>query len=253
MPSYHFTDNLYIPDRESPLHYDSCARISMVLWGDLMERTGGQKVEAGAFSMVVKPRDVKHANIYGRRGARICSVLFDSDQLPDFLPKGDTYQWYHRGTQAPILRFIRQLQAPEPDVPELLVELLGSLPEPSEMPPRALPDWLVLIRETIDDCYTDNIRVRDLADNAGVHPVHLARVFRQFYGCSIKEYVQHRRLQEALNLLGSSTDPLAQIAYAQGFSDQAHFCRQLKKQLHCTPGQVRALIKDVSFVQYVTN
>lgn len=242
-------DNQYAPNRESPLHYDSSARISMVLWGDLKERTGRQAVEARAFSLVVKPRDVKHANQYGRRGARIFSVLFDSDQLPDFLPKGDTYQWYHRGAQLPILRFVRQMQAPAPDVPELLIELLGSLPETAEQRGEALPDWLEQIKTEIDDCFFENLRVRDLAIKADVHPVHLARVFRQHYGCSVKEYVQYRRLQQALDLLGSSNDPLSQIAYAQGFSDQAHFSRQLKKQLQCTPGQVRALLNNVSFVQ----
>jgi AraC-like DNA-binding protein len=253
MTPYHYSDNQYVANKQSLLHYDSCARISMVLWGDLLERTGGTEVEARAFSLVVKPRDVKHANQYGRRGARIFSVLFDSDQLPDFLPKGNTYQWYQWGTQAPILRFMRQMQAPAPDVPELLIELLGSLPESSEQVCRTVPDWLVQIKTEIDDCFTENLRVRELANKAGVHPVHLARVFRQHYGCSVKEYVQYRRLQQALDLLGSSTDPLSQIAYGQGFSDQAHFCRQLKKQLQCTPGQVRALIKDVSFVQDFNN
>ncbi len=224
-----------------------------MLWGDLLERTGGTEVEAGAFSLVVKPQDVKHANQYGQRGARIFSVLFDSDQLPDFLPKGDTYQWYHQGAQAPILRFIRQMQAPASDIPELLIELMGSLPEPLAVAEQNHPDWLVRIKEEIDDCFTESIRVQALAEDAGVHPVHLARVFRKHYGCSVKEYVQHLRLQQALDRLGSSSAPLSQIAYTQGFSDQAHFCRQLKKQLQCTPGQVRALLNDVSFVQDIGN
>lgn len=249
MTPYHYSDNQYVANKQSPLHYDSCARISMVLWGDLLERTGGTEVEAGAFSLVVKPQDIKHANRYGRRGARIFSVLFASDQLPAFLPKGDTYQWYHQGAQLPILRFIRQMQAPAPDVPELLIELLGGLPEPLDQHTQVLPDWLARIKTEIDDCFTENLRVRELANKAGVHPVHLARVFRQHYGCSVKEYVQYRRLQQALDLLGSSRDPLSQIAYAQGFSDQAHFCRQLKKELQCTPGQVRNLLQDVSFIQ----
>jgi len=249
MIPYHFIDNQYASNKESGLHYDSSARISMVLWGDLKERTGGQEVEAGAFSLVVKPRDVKHANQYGNRGARIFSVLFPGDQLPDFLPKGDTYQWYCRGAQASIVRFIRQLQAPAPDVSELLIELLSSLPEPSAVSEKWPPDWLVRIREKMDDCFTEQIRVRDLAEQAGVHPVHLARVFRQHFGCSVKEYIHQRRLQQALDLLGSSTDPLSQIAYEQGYSDQAHFCRALKKQVQCTPGQVRALLNDVSFIQ----
>lgn len=249
MNLYYFADHQYAANQKTPLHYDACSRISMVLSGDLLERTAGTKVEAGAFSLVLKPREVRHANQYGKRGARILSVLFDSDQLPDFLPQGDTYQWYHWEAQAPILGFLRQIQAPAADVPELLIELLGSLPEPAASPKKALPDWLARLKEEIDDSYTENIRVRDLAGKVGLHPVHVARVFRQHYSCSVKEYIRQKRIQQALDLLGSSPHSLSHIAYAQGFSDQAHFGRTLQQHLHYTPGQVRALLRDVSFIQ----
>jgi AraC-like DNA-binding protein len=69
---------------------------------------------------------------------------------------------------------------------------------------------------------------------------HLARAFREHYGCSIGEYVRRLRIEAACEELSRANKPLSAIAAAAGFYDQAHFTNVFKAHVGVTPGQFRA-------------
>jgi AraC family transcriptional regulator len=87
-------------------------------------------------------------------------------------------------------------------------------------------------------------RVHALAASADVHPVYLARQFRRFYGCSVSEYIQQRRLQRTADLMTSGDEPLSVVSYRAGFADQAHMCRVFRAHMGITPGTFRQLARD---------
>jgi AraC family transcriptional regulator len=101
------------------------------------------------------------------------------------------------------------------------------------------PGWLKRAVEMIFTSEDPELSVAEVAADAGVHPVHLARVFRQFLGCSPGDYLRGHRLERAAALLGNSTASLADIAQATGFVDQAHLTRTFRSRLDTTPGQWR--------------
>lgn len=74
---------------------------------------------------------------------------------------------------------------------------------------------------------------------AGVHPVHLARVFRKFTGCSPAEFVRQRRLERAQVLVRDTMRPLADIAASCGYADQSHFSNVFRRETGHTPGTCR--------------
>jgi carbonic anhydrase len=51
------------------------------------------------------------------------------------------------------------------------------------------PRWLAVARELLDDHCGEAVRVAERARAAGVHPVHLARVFRRYLGCTPGDYL----------------------------------------------------------------
>ena len=75
---------------------------------------------------------------------------------------------------------------------------------------------------------------------AGLTPSHFVRAFSRHYGMTPHAYLLNRRIGHARGLLARG-QPLAEVALATGFSDQAHFQRQFKRLVAATPGQYRAL------------
>jgi AraC family transcriptional regulator len=86
---------------------------------------------------------------------------------------------------------------------------------------------------------TTPLRCTDLALEAGVHPVHLARVFRARHGISPGEYLRRRRLDWAAHRLAESAVPIADIALEAGFADQSHLTRSFHRWMGLTPLQYR--------------
>lgn len=102
------------------------------------------------------------------------------------------------------------------------------------------PPWLSRAVEMIFTCEQGDLTVARVAAEVGVHPVHLARVFVRHLGCAPGEYLRGRRLERAASVLGRSTASLAEVAVAEGFSDQAHLTRAFRAGLGVTPGRWRA-------------
>jgi AraC family transcriptional regulator len=83
-----------------------------------------------------------------------------------------------------------------------------------------------------------------LAAAVGVHPVHLARVFRKFHACSVGDYVRQLRIEYASRQLATTDQPLANIALAAGFADQSHFSRTFKQHTRMLPTEFRKLLRE---------
>jgi AraC family transcriptional regulator len=101
------------------------------------------------------------------------------------------------------------------------------------------PRWLKTARDLIQDSHGASLRVKDVARVAGVHPIHLARVFRQFFRCSPGEYARRCRMERVRRLLASENVPLAEIALQVGFTDQSQLTHAFKQFTGLTPGAFR--------------
>jgi AraC family transcriptional regulator len=85
------------------------------------------------------------------------------------------------------------------------------------------------------------LTLADLAREAGVHPSHLARVFRQRFGCSLGRFLLERRLEWAAVRLQQGDEPISRIALQAGFADQSHFTRRFRTWCGLTPHRFRTI------------
>ena len=102
------------------------------------------------------------------------------------------------------------------------------------------PGWAQHAYEAIMDRATETrLGVGEVAAEIGVHPVHLARVFRAAWGCSPGELLRWRRVDRAADMLRRSDVPCAQIAAQTGFVDQSHMTRAFRATHGLAPGAYR--------------
>ncbi len=105
--------------------------------------------------------------------------------------------------------------------------------------PRLDPGALDRARAFLDDRRVI-VRSTELEAVTGLSRYELARQFRARYGTSPYRYSLLRRLEFARTRLRPGT-PLADLALAAGFADQAHFTRMFRSAYGVTPGRYARL------------
>jgi AraC family transcriptional regulator len=108
---------------------------------------------------------------------------------------------------------------------------------------RGVPLWLDQARRLLHEQSGAGIRMRVIAREVGVHPVHLSRSFRQHFGTTMRHYLRDLRLRSACEEIRRTGHSLSRIALAAGFADQAHFTRVFKQVNGLTPSQFRWSIR----------
>jgi AraC family transcriptional regulator len=83
------------------------------------------------------------------------------------------------------------------------------------------------------------VRLSELAEAVGVHPIHLARTFRARHGVSVGEYGRRVRIEWAAAEIARGQTSLAAVATEAGFADQSHFTRLFKRYVGTTPARFR--------------
>lgn len=91
----------------------------------------------------------------------------------------------------------------------------------------------------VEEHLDEPLSLECLAAHVGIGPFAFPRAFREATGMSPHAFVTERRLNRACNLLRNTREPLAEIAYAAGFSSQSHMTTVFGKKLGVTPGRYR--------------
>lgn len=82
--------------------------------------------------------------------------------------------------------------------------------------------------------------VRTTARALAVSPRHLRRMVGEHVGIGPAEYVRLARFVQALRRMEAPGQTLTQVAYACGYYDQAHFCRDFRSFAEMTPQEYRS-------------
>lgn len=233
-----------------PTHAHDCATVTLVLGGVIREHVGGEVHVAGPASLVVKPAGTPHENRFAEGGARTLQVRLprNLNRATDRLVELPKYGWRHGDSSATAaLRLFRELTACRPcalSVSDRLVELFDTFYTARSLAEaRAEPRWLSRVVDCLEAGYRAPISASELATEARVHPVYLARAFRRHRGCSVSEYLKQRRVRESCRQLADTDLAFAAIAHDVGFSDQPHFCRVFKEQTGFTPRAYRSAVQ----------
>lgn len=92
----------------------------------------------------------------------------------------------------------------------------------------------------IAENYHRSLKLDEISQASGLSPSSLIRAFKKQFGMTPHAYLNNRRVQFARAELRQGR-PIADVALASGFADQAHLQRAFKQLLAATPGHYRAV------------
>jgi len=93
--------------------------------------------------------------------------------------------------------------------------------------------------EYINEKYSENISVRDIASVIALSPSHFSRIFKKETGLTPQEYLIRVRLDRAKSFLLRSRKSVTEIALQCGFSSSAHFSSSFIKRFGKTPSEFK--------------
>jgi AraC family transcriptional regulator len=234
---------------DMPAHSHELAYITLLLEGSYGEQSREAEFVLSPFTAVFNPSGIHHKSLISRNSTRTFTIELTSSSLrecAEFKLPGKPVTDYGRNLfllQA--IKLYVEFTRIQPDMTvaeSLLWEMIGNLSgkkklvEPSQL-------WFKRLKEQIHEGFRQPLRLKDLAREAGVHPVHVAKTFRSHYNATAGEYLQWLRVQSACNDLGNPDKPLADVALENGFADQSHLTRLFKRIIGVTPGAFRQMAR----------
>ena len=95
------------------------------------------------------------------------------------------------------------------------------------------------VKSYISEHYTQDIRLSELAEIAGMSPSAFSRFFKLHTGRNLTDYIIDMRLGFASRMLVDSTNSVAEICYSCGFNNLSNFNRIFRKKKGCSPSKFR--------------
>ena len=100
-------------------------------------------------------------------------------------------------------------------------------------------DILLDALEYIENNFSHQISVQEIADHCFVNRSHLYKIFKNKLDLSPQEYITHSKLTKAKEFLRSSNLTVTYISEILSFQDPSHFSKQFKDKFKVSPLQFR--------------
>lgn len=155
----------------------------------------------------------------------------------------------------------REVEAPQRGalvLEGLLQALLGAVIEPPlNANPQTSgglpPQHMTAIEHHMTQNMDRSVGVAELAKVVGLSESWFSRVFKQSAGLSPQRWIAECRVAAAKEMMADPQRPLADIAVATGFSDQAHLSRVFRRSVGLPPSQWRRDTQEIRFQRIGTN
>jgi len=244
------TDYEYSPGYRIPRHCHERAYMKLVLSGTCRETYENRTRDCRQSMLVFHPAGEPHSEQFGGGRGRTFGVEFGPRFYPflqdrSAIPILDRPAEFQGGPMAWLgYRLYEEFQRPDPfsllAVEGLTLEMIAAASRCLASVERRTPaPWLARAMEILRSDFTGNLSLSRIANEVGIHEVHLARAFRRHAHCSVGEYIRRLRIDFACQQLAASKHSLCEIALACGFADQSHFSRTFKRSTGMTPAAFR--------------
>lgn len=99
--------------------------------------------------------------------------------------------------------------------------------------------YISMATSFIEDRFSYDISVGDIADYVGIDRSYLYRLFKTYLGTTPSEMLMDARMRRAVSLLEYEELTVNEIALSSGFYDLSHFSRAFASRYRMSPGKYR--------------
>jgi AraC family transcriptional regulator len=234
----------YAPGYAGSEHRHGLPYFGCVVAGSFIERSPRGHARYGKGSVHAHPAGDPHAGIVGEGGARCFSILpgprlghrlaaasLGGEASPQVAALAARC---HRG-------FVLDDLASDLDCEAAALELVAAVLRLATPRERAAPRWLAVARAYLHGHDGGPVTLAALSHACGVHPVHLARAFKDALGVTPAAYLRRLRFERACRELAEGELPLTDVALLCGYASQSHLTRDFRSRLGTTPAAWRRL------------
>jgi AraC family transcriptional regulator len=229
----------------APHHHDEPS-LSIVVDGSYEERIRGRASTHGPGSLLFCPAFEAHSQQFCRAGT-LQILITPTPAALEFLGQRlalSQAPYSYSNTFAELgLRLISELRHEDQFsslvINGLLLETVGQFCRGVDPGDPVALSWLREAKSYIENHFSENVTLEELARVVQRHPVHLARAFRQAFGETVGDCIRNARLRQAACLLLTSQRPIAEVAALCGFCDHAHLSRSFRRKYGSTPAAFR--------------
>ena len=246
--NFTLTETLYTSRFDVPLHAHTQASFGCVLEGLVTEICESRVLHCEPLTYIYRPAGALHEDHvhdgrtrcftleisppYLKRLQEYSAVLNSPTNLQS-VTVGGVFQRLYR-------EFTRMDEVSDLMIEGLTIELLAEVSRQSYQPKDdSMPRWLKAANEIVRTQYAQPISITEIAKLVDVHPVHLNRTFRKYFGVTIGEYTRRLKIEYACRELVQSDAPISDISLEAGFYDQSHLSNTFKQIVGISPGKYR--------------
>jgi AraC family transcriptional regulator len=242
-----FVATEYEPHQSQPWHTHEHPTFFAHIAGEHLDNIKDEEWPMPILSLTYHPNSTVHRSRVGPKGAKGINLEVREGWLAKneirIQDLGEPRVLTSGLVQSAALRLIR-MYTPTPLASHELSDMAFELMEPFTLrrfpAEDGSPKWLKRAEDRMLNDFRKPIGLATLAKDAGVHPMHLARVFRRRHGRSVTDHLQRLRAQAAVDQILAG-DSIGSAALDAGFADHSHFSRTLKAHFGYSPKLVKRL------------
>ena len=234
------------PDSKTEKHYHDNDYITLMTEGKFFEKNYNTNSLISSWDIVFRPKMYTHENSFDSFGGTSFNIEFKSDWERDFdiklkLPR--SFKHYKSGAASSLYKLVYNFKNEYNE--ELAFELICDwiFQQNPEIHFQNHQPWINKVERIIEKETGVFHSLYDLSERVFVHPVYLARAFKEKTGLTIGEYQLKCKISNSIILLLKTTLSIGEISYRTGFYDDAHFIRSFKSIYKISPHRFRLAVK----------
>lgn len=265
----------YINLDPDTIHSLDIILMSFIIKGDVIHHLDRETYHESDLSLSIINYGQQHTITTSKDGAEVVNIYLDlkhnilpilPDELQEVIP---LFLPIHINMQNKVNRMVRLNFAEEDNIAPLLKNMANELKAAEIGYEIAIKDYIRLIlikcarnvlqhhfkpatkinsysekkieklRQFLDKNYKSSPQLTEIAKMTAFSPNYLCKIFKEYTGKTIFEYINERKIQAAMLLLKTTSKQIIEIADIAGFNDLSHFNHLFKRITGTSPNKYR--------------